>query len=250
MMAKRRSELLLMIAARAPVAGATKTRLGNAIGMERAAFLYRAFLRDLASRFDREETGFDLAWTFSPPECDFRSELEAVTGVTSRDTWFVPQDGPDWGVRQLNLLRWGATQGYARMILMASDSPHLPVSLVQSGFEMLKDREIVLGRVRDGGYYLIGERGFHDVLSTVAMSTASAADGLVQNSLEQGLTVGELPMTFDVDERSDLDELIAALRSERSLCPATWQAMSQLGLIDSSIDSVDEDESDDGNGPA
>jgi len=233
-MTDRRSDNLLMIAARAPVAGATKTRLGKAIGMERAAFLYRAFLKDLASRFDVEWTGFDLAWTYSPPECDFRSELAAVTGVASRFARFVPQDGPDWGVRQLNLLRWGAGQGYARMILMASDSPHLAVSLITSGFDVLNDRDIVLGRVRDGGYYLIGERGFHDVLSTVEMSTSSAADGIVQISLDQGLTVGELPVTFDVDERSDLDELIATLRVEPSRCPATWGAMIRIGLIDGS----------------
>jgi glycosyltransferase A (GT-A) superfamily protein (DUF2064 family) len=211
-----------MIAARAPVAGATKTRLGKAIGMERAAFLYRAFLKDLASRFDVEWTGFDLAWTYSPPECDFRSELAAVTGVASRFARFVPQDGPDWGVRQLN-------------ILMASDSPHLAVSLITSGFDVLNDRDIVLGRVRDGGYYLIGERGFHDVLSTVEMSTSSAADGIVRISLDQGLTVGELPVTFDVDERSDLDELIATLRAEPSRCPATWGAMIRIGLIDGSF---------------
>ncbi len=234
MKTERRSDNLLMIAARAPVAGTTKTRLGNAIGMDRAALLYRAFLQDLAARFDVEQTEFDLAWTFSPPECDFRSELAAVTGSASRHAWFVPQNGPDWGVRQLNLLRWGADQGYARMILMASDSPHLPVSLIRCGFDMLKDREIVLGRVRDGGYYLIGERGFHDVLSTVPMSTSTAADGVVQSSLDQGLTVGELPMTFDVDERSDLDELIATLKNEPGLCPATWAAMDRIGLLDGS----------------
>lgn len=235
-MTERRADDLLMIAARAPVAGATKTRLGNAIGMDRAATLYRAFLRDLAARFDGVENGFDLAWAYSPPECDFRSELEAVTGGASRSARFVPQRGPDWGVRQLNLLRWGADQGYRRMILMASDSPHLSVSLIASGFELLNDREIVLGRVRDGGYYLIGERGFHDVLSSVAMSTASAADGVVALSRERGLAVGELPMTFDVDERSDLDELIATLRADPSLCPATREALCRLGIVDPSSD--------------
>ncbi len=231
MMGNRRSDDLLMIAARAPVAGATKTRLGNAIGMAKAATLYRAFLRDLAARFDRDGNGFDLAWTYSPPECDFRSELEAVTGDRSCVARFVPQSGSDWGVRQLNLLRWGADQGYQRMILMASDSPHLSVSLIASGFILLREHEIVLGRVRDGGYYLIGERGFHDVLTSVAMSTASAAVDVVARGRERGLTVGELPVTFDVDERADLVELIATLRADPALCPATWEALHRLGLV-------------------
>ncbi len=227
----RRADDLLMIAARAPVAGATKTRLGNAIGMDRAATLYRAFLHDLAARFDRNDHGFDLAWTYSPPECDFQAILNEVTGVSSRSARFVPQSGPDWSVRQLNLLRWGAHEGYRRMILMASDSPHLSVSLIASGFDLLNDREIVLGRVRDGGYYLIGERGFHDVLSSVAMSTASVADDIVARSRARGLTVAELSPTFDVDERADLDELIATLRAEPALCPATWEALHQLELV-------------------
>ena len=229
-MGSRRADDLLMIAARAPVAGATKTRLGKAIGMDRAAALYRAFLQDLAARFDTVTTDFDVAWTYSPPECDFRAELKAVTGVISPGARFVPQSGQDWGVRQLNLLRWGGDQGYQRMILMASDSPHLPVSLIASGFDLLREHEIVLGRVRDGGYYLIGQRGFHDVLSSVAMSTASAADDVVARSRERGLAVRELPMTFDVDERTDLDELTATLRADLSLCPATWQALHRLGL--------------------
>lgn len=245
-MPERRSDNLLMIAARAPVAGATKTRLGKAIGMDRAAFLYRAFLKDLAARFDVERREFDLAWAYSPPECDFRSELAAVTGRVSRDAWFVPQDGPDWGIRQLNLLRWAAVQGYPRTILMASDSPHLSVSLIRSGFDLLNEREVVLGRVRDGGYYLIGQRGFHDVLSTVAMSTSSAAAGIVQRSLAQGLSVGELPVTFDIDERSDLDELIAMLGAEPGLCPATLTAMNHIGLIDGSIANADDTGIDDG----
>lgn len=231
MTVERRSDRLLMIAARDPVPGATKTRLGNAIGMDRAASLYRAFLRDLAAGFDREDNGFDLAWTFSPPECDFRAVLAAVTGYVSPHALFVPQDGPDWGARQLNLLRWGAHQGYERMILMASDSPHLSVSLIESGFDLLTEHDIVLGRVRDGGYYLIGERGFHDVLSSVVMSTSSAADEIVRRSRERELRVAELPMTFDIDERSDLDVLVATLRSEPDRCPATWAAIDRLGLL-------------------
>ena len=230
MSGNRGADDVLMIAARAPVAGTTKTRLGKAIGMDRAAALYCAFLRDLAARFDAVDRTFDVAWTYSPPECDFRAELEAVTGVHSHSARFVPQSGPDWGVRQLNLLRWGEEQGYQRMILMASDSPHLSVSLIASGFDLLQEHEIVLGRVRDGGYYLIGQRGFHDVLSSVAMSTASAADDVVARSREQGLAVAELPMTFDIDEPTDLDELIATLQADPALCPATWQALHQLGI--------------------
>jgi len=232
-----RSRSLLMIAARAPVSGQTKTRLGNAIGMERAAVLYRAFLRDLADRFDSEAAAaarhYELAWTFSPPERDFATDLSEVTDrVLPTPTLCVAQDGPDWGIRQANLLRWGADHGYERTVLMASDSPHLSTAIIDEAFLVLETREIVLGRVRDGGYYLIGMRGFADILSNVPMSTASAADGVVQATCALGLSIGETVPTFDIDEASDLDLLTDVLRDDPDLCPATRQALVELDLAD------------------
>lgn len=224
-----------MIAARAPIPGETKTRLGNAIGMDLAAALYRAFLEDLADCFDSEDAAtsraYDLAWTHSPPERDFAADLACITG---RDrpppTLFVAQDGPDWGTRQANLLKWGADHGYARTVLMASDSPQLTREVIDAAFSVLDSNDIVLGRVRDGGYYLIGMIGFVDVLSSVPMSTASAADGVVLAAQARGLTVGETAPSFDIDEASDLDLLIETLHTDPALCPATRHSLMDLGL--------------------
>ncbi len=239
MTATARGENILMIAARAPIPGQTKTRLGKALGMERAAELYRAFLRDLADRFEgavNEHPGaFDLAWTYSPPEHDFRPDLERLTGrVSPSAVRFVAQDGPDWGTRQTNLLRWGRDQGYARAVLMASDSPHLPVSTALDAFALLDAHDVVIGRVRDGGYYLIGMRGFHDILANVAMSTASAADGVVLAADRMGLSMGELEETFDIDEEADLDALTDLLDDRPGLCPATRAALARLGRMPAS----------------
>ena len=232
-----RSRPLLMIAARAPIAGSTKTRLGNAIGMDRAATLYRAFLRDLADRFDSEAAaasrGYDLAWTYSPPDRDFARDLSDITSrPLPPSTFCVAQDGPDWGVRQANLLRWAADQGYDRTVLMASDSPHLRAKVIDRAFSLLEEVDTVLGRVRDGGYYLIGMRGFVDILSAVPMSTSSAADGVVDSARSLGLTIGETSPSFDIDEASDLDLLIDVLHDEPELCPATWRALKELKLAD------------------
>lgn len=234
----RQSDCLLMIAARAPVPGETKTRLGRAIGMEQAASLYRAFLVDLAARLTPNGTtsSFDLAWTHSPPEVDFAAVLAEVTGMDSGPVHFIPQDGPDWGVRQANLLRHAHALGYPMAILIASDSPHLTRETIEDGFAMLRGADVALGRVRDGGYYLIGQRmgedGYIDVLSRVPMSTASAADGVVAQAKTQGLRVVETAATFDVDEVDDLAHLIAHLAPDGGNSPATWEALHSLGLLD------------------
>ena len=57
-----------------------------------------------------------------------------------------------------------------------------------------------MGRTLDGGYYLIGMRGFHDVLPGVPMSTVTAAEALAARAEGLGLRLAELPVTFDIDE--------------------------------------------------
>jgi glycosyltransferase A (GT-A) superfamily protein (DUF2064 family) len=224
---------LLLIAARDPVPGETKTRLGAVIGDERAALLYRAFLTDLAARFTPapgSDPGFDLGWAFTPPECDFRHVLATLGWPPPEQVRLIPQVGHGWGERQANLLRWGHDHGYVRTVLAASDSPHLPWSIAADAFAALVNDDVVFGRVHDGGYYLIGLRGFHDVLSGVPMSTASAADALAARAHELGLQTAELPPTFDVDEATDLNLLQDALAPEGTAAPATWTALRDLGL--------------------
>lgn len=223
-----------MVAARMPVAGTTKTRLGQSIGMDRAAALYRAFLFDLASMLTKasDAGGFDLAWTHSPPEADFGRALAEITGEVPERARILPQIADeDWGHRQRALLRWGHETGYARSMLIASDSPQIGAGAIEQAFAALEASDVALGRVHDGGYWLIGQRGFAEIFDEVPMSTASAADALVARAESLGLRVAEAPATFDVDVESDLD----LLRSHLAACdgrdaPATWAALQELGL--------------------
>lgn len=226
-------EDLLLIAARAPVPGETKTRLGAAIGMAPAAALYRAFLVDLAVRFTPPAGGapYRLGWAFSPPDADFAAILAGLAaGIDLAGSLFVPQAGADWGERQTNLLRWGSGRGFRRTVLVASDSPHLCSATIAAAFAALHAHDVVFGRVHDGGYYLIGVAGFHDVLSGVPMSTSSAADALAARADALGLQCAELAPTFDVDVVADLALLRDALAADAAAAPATTAALRALGL--------------------
>ncbi|MDQ3043528.1 MAG: glycosyltransferase [Chloroflexota bacterium] len=233
----RGADNLLMIAARQPIPGQVKTRLGAAIGMEAASTLYEAFLYDLAVRFTPSEIlsprTYDLAWAYTPAECDFPRLLAKILGAPSPDhVRYVAQKGEGWGERQSNLMRWGSASGYTRTVLIASDSPQLPDTMPADAFAVLDDHDVAIGRVDDGGYYLIGLRAFHDVFSGVPMSTVSAAGALVQRAKTLNLSVAELSTTFDIDEGSDLTLLTAALAPSGAICPATWSVLRQLGLLD------------------
>lgn len=231
---------LLLIAAREPTPGMTKTRLGATIGMEPAAALHGAFLLDLATRFTPRaggDWGFDVGWAFTPAEADFAAVLVRLgCGCPPAGVHFVPQDGEGWDVRQTNLLHWGWRQGYPRTVLIASDSPHLSLASVRVAFAVLEGADVAIGRTLDGGYYLIGMRGFHDLLTGVPMSTASVAEAIAARAVARRLRLAELAQTFDVDTEADLEHLRAALEPDGEAAPATWAMLRQLGLREARVD--------------
>ncbi len=229
----RRHDDLLIIGGKMPLPGLAKTRLGATLTDAVAARLYEAFLTDIARRFAdaAADLGYDLGWGFTPADADFAGLIAEIAPDAPAPDHVIPQVGPDWGVRQVNLLRWGHDQGYARTVLIASDSPQLQPSAVAGAFAALHQHDVALGRVHDGGYYLIGGRGFHDIITGAPMSTAQAADALVARAAELGLSLAELPESFDIDVTDDLATLIATLRPDGTAAPATWAALHELGLI-------------------
>jgi glycosyltransferase A (GT-A) superfamily protein (DUF2064 family) len=213
-----------------------KTRLGATIGLAPAAALYAAFLVDLAARFtpcQDQEWEFDVGWAFTPANVDFANVLQRIgCDPPLPAIRFVAQHGDGWDVRQANILAWAHEQGYERTVLIGSDSPQLPLVHVRDAFTALVDHDVAMGRTLDGGYYLIGMRGFHDVLAGVPMSTVSAADALAARAKDLGLRLAELPVTFDIDEERDLKHLRHALAPDGACAPATWAALRRLGLAD------------------
>ena len=135
-------------------------------------------------------------------------------------------------------MRWGHEQGYERTVLIGSDSPQLPFAIADVSCALLVTHDVVMGRTLDGGYYLIGVRGDHDVLTGVPMSTTSAADALAARVVADGLRLAETPITFDIDEEPDLDHLRAALAPDGAAAPATWAALQRLGLVEAIVDTA------------
>ncbi len=213
----------LYVIARAPRVGFAKTRLGRTIGHERAISLYRAFLRDLAARFS--SSSFPPGWYVMPP--DAWPEISEITGETGRVLF---QGDGDLTERQRELF-WGAKgRGEERTVLIASDSPHLGVEVVEEAFRRLDSNDLVFGPTFDGGYYLIGMRGYHDVLEGVPMSVGTELDGITARARLSGLSVGLLETTFDVDVVEDLQHL-RPLALERADLRATREALEALGLM-------------------
>lgn len=221
---------VLAIMAKYPVPGTVKTRLAATIGAAQAADLYRAFLRDLAVRFTRaaQRDGYRLVWAQAPGPGDLRE----VVGGSAR---LLPQRGDDFAERLYHVAADLGAAGFQRVVVISSDSPHLPGAWVRAAFSALDRSPAVLGPADDGGYYLVGVRPAPtppDLFRGIRMSTAQVFAETLARAAALAIRVELLPATFDVDEAADLQRLARALAqgSPAAASPHTRAALRRLGV--------------------
>jgi rSAM/selenodomain-associated transferase 1 len=220
---------ILYIAAKAPRAGLAKTRLGDSIGHESAIALYKAFLQDLATRF--AGALFECGWYVTPP--DAWPEIAPLVAPLEKRPVLLQGEG-DWTERQRELFYGAAERGEERVVLIASDSPHLTVEVVARAFDELDRHALVFGPTHDGGYYLVGMRGYHDVLQDVEMGTETVMDEISARAEQAGLSIGSVETTFDIDEAEDLEHLRRLVATRPDLA-ATRAALEMLDLCEGGV---------------
>ncbi len=201
----------LGLMAKAPLAGAVKTRLVPPLTSEEAAKLHVCFLRDMAASIaevgarDRAE-GF-VVYTPSGAEATF-------DGILPHAFKLLGQRGESLGDRLCNASEDLLEQGYSSWCLINSDSPTLPQAVLDLAIESLSNDgdRVVLGAAADGGYYLIGLKNVHPKLfDRIAWSTADVLAHTIERAAEIGLEVRLLPSWYDVDNATTLRQLCEEL---------------------------------------
>jgi rSAM/selenodomain-associated transferase 1 len=192
----------LIVVAKQPVPGHTKTRLSPPLGAEQASALYECLLLDTLEQMRQVETA-DRVIAYLP------QEAEAYFQRLAPDFQRIPQHGPDLGGRLDHALASYLSRGYRRVVIMDSDSPTLPPEYLKQAFTMLSDgADVVLGPCEDGGYYLIGSsQPIPRLLRGVRMSTPTVTADTIALAREQGLHLAQLPHWYDVDDAGSLSRL-------------------------------------------
>ena len=204
LLTERRNALLVV--AKRPTPGQTKTRLSPPLTAEQAAGIYECFLLDTLDLV-RQVPGVQPVVAYQP------SEAQAYFAGLAPDFEHIVQSGSDLGARLDNALTEYLRRGYQHVAIMNSDGPTLPLACLVAAFEHLAgDAEVVLGPAEDGGYYLIGlKRPAPRLLRGVRMSTPHAAADTLARAAEDGLEVALLPTWYDVDDAASLARLEAEL---------------------------------------
>jgi len=218
------SNCALVIMAKAPRAGAVKTRLAQNLPTPAVLDLYRCLLQDtlaLARSLDGVETAIMC------PTCD----VDEVSRLAGDGVRVVAQVGEGLAAGLASVFAHFSAGDHRRTIALNSDSPHLPASVLQKAFAALGSCQVVVGPTYDGGYYLVGATASYPGLFTSSgMGTANALDELLARTRALRLSLRFTDPFYDIDVPADLSRLAGELRLAPQRAPRTaawllqWEA--------------------------
>jgi uncharacterized protein len=197
----------LIVLAKAPAAGVTKTRLCPHLTPEEAAQFAAASLIDT------------LAVARSVPGCashlahppDAAEPLAKLLGGDMPPAFAVPPG--DVGTAMCYAIACALEHGATQVALIGSDLPSLPPAYITAAFARLDEgADVVLGPAEDGGYYLIAATAPHpDLFTGIPWSTDAVYAATVEKIAARGLTLATLPAWYDIDGMADLRRCMADL---------------------------------------
>jgi rSAM/selenodomain-associated transferase 1 len=190
------ADTVVIVFARAPLAGRVKTRLIPRLGAAGAARLHARLIRNAIQLALEAKCG--------------AVELHTTARHTSLRTLGVKvrlQTGRDLGERMHNALRV-ALRRHRHAIIIGADAPALTVADLRGARRLLQSTELVLAPAEDGGYALIGARRVSlRIFTDVEWGSPSVLGQTLRNVSETGLRYRLLRTLWDLDRPEDLDRL-------------------------------------------
>jgi uncharacterized protein len=206
---------VLLVVAKAPVAGFAKTRLASTVGARVAAQLAASALLDTVdSALTVPGATVACAMTGELTEAERAGELVS----TLRDCVVFPQRGTDFADRLANAHADVAARFPGTPVLQVGmDTPQLTPPLLTAALAKLEEADAVLGPAVDGGWWALGLRRPADahVLRTIPMSQPDTGARTLAALRANGLSVSQLPSLSDVDTMADAVRVAAQAPATR-----------------------------------
>lgn len=193
-----RHDAAVAVFARTPAAGG-KTRLWQSLGIEPDVRLLQAMLDDTVDLVNAVP-GVDRVLAIAPSGGGL---LPSVP-----EGWdALLQNGDDLGARMASAFEELLGMGYASVVLVGSDVPTLPPSVIEEAAALLADgsADVVIGPSDDGGYYLIGARAMHpELFAGMPWSTPDVCAETVRRAERLGLRTAAVERWSDIDDSDGL----------------------------------------------
>jgi hypothetical protein len=186
--------------AKQPVPGQVKTRMTPPLSADQACQLYRTALQEMVIRL--LAAGLPLVICYAGRRDWFRENFP--------DLPLLAQTGDGLGARLSNAVLALFAAGAGPVLMAGSDSPDLPVSLVEEVLAQLQEKDVVTIPCQDGGYAVVGMRQpTTKLFDEIPWSTSGVLEATRRRSRQLGLSYHETEAWDDMDEFADLQRLVA-----------------------------------------
>ena len=200
---------VIIIMTKVPLPGTVKTRLESVLSPEKCAELAGVFLRDTINKAEAVCKNIILA--YSPA-----GQRHFLEDFLSPEITLVAQKGATLGERMAHAFEFAFAENLP-VVMIGTDSPTFPAGYILEAFEALEtDAEIVLGKSKDGGFYLIGLRKLRNtvppIFDRIEWSTPLVFEQITRNLKSAGIEkLKLLAEHFDVDTPADFSALKAEI---------------------------------------
>jgi len=200
----------LIVFVKNPIPGAVKTRFQTRYTPEHAADIYTAFVHDVLDTAGAIPLDKRII-AYAPP-----GARDAIKTRFRNDHWdYVPQPQTDLGTRMHTALLQQLESGATRAVLIDTDIPSLPADHIAQAFDILNEKDVVLGPSTDGGYFLVGiSKPCPKIFEGITWSTPSVLSQTIARIETHRYSLGLTPPWFDVDTPEELDLLLAHARAQ------------------------------------
>lgn len=204
------STVAVAIMCKTPISGLSKTRLSPPLQPDECAAISACFIRDLSSTIaslarEGDVTGYAV---YTP-----RGSEAALRPLLPGDFRLLPQGDGDLGARLTQGVADLLAAGHGGAILVNSDSPTLPESILREAVDAVHSGDnVAISPAIDGGYTLIGlSRLYARLFQEIPWSTPEVYRLTLARAGEIGLPVVRLPTWYDVDDAPSFRMLEAEL---------------------------------------
>ncbi|PRX52397.1 TIGR04282 family arsenosugar biosynthesis glycosyltransferase [Salegentibacter salegens] len=195
-MSLKAADSLLIIFTRNPELGKVKTRLAKDVGDITAFKIYNFLLEHTVS----------VTRNLAVSKEVYYSEIIAQNDIWKPEIYSKNlQQGKGLGERMKNAFEKGFKNGYKNIIIIGSDLYDLKQEDLEKAFQLLQEKDAVIGPATDGGYYLLGmNQLFPEVFQNKDWGTSSVLEDTLKDLKEKN--IGLLEARNDVDYYSDIKD--------------------------------------------
>lgn len=196
----------LVVFTRYPEPGKTKTRLMPLLGPAGAADLHRKMTEHTIRqiRILRKRRRFDVEIRYDGGD---KNRMQDWLGVNFS---YLSQAQGDLGFRMQRCFEDAFASGATRVVIIGTDIPDLAPTTILKAFNSLKQKSMVLGPAKDGGYYLIGfqkntfYRPISHLFTDIQWGEKDVLEKTIRVAMSLNLRVSLLEDLEDVDRPENL----------------------------------------------